>query len=633
MADASDFEESRQHNPIQRLRLLLHDHPTLGPATVLLVMGVFFALASPRFLSPLNLSLIVQQVMIVGTLGIGQTIIILTAGIDLSVGAIMVFSSIVMAKLQVEMGIPAPIAIPIGVLVGGASGALNGLLITRLRLPPFIVTLGTMSIFFALNIYVSRAATIRGVDMDPLLLLLGETVTFFGTKITYGTMAMLLMYALMAYVLSMTRWGRHVYAIGDDPEAARLSGVRVRRMLLSVYAVAGLIYGMAAWFFIGRIGAASPQAGQGANLDSITAVVIGGTSLFGGRGSIWGTLIGALIVGCARNGLTIIGHRRAVAGLHDRRAHHLRGRARPVGQEGRGMSEVPADGRASSGVPTSQAAERRPVLEARGARPHLRQGRGARPLRLRADARRGDGRHRRQRRRQVHAHQVPRRERRSRPAARSSWRASRSTSRARWMPAPPASRRSTRTWRCAPPWTSRPTCSWAVSAGSRASWGRSSACWTTAPCAARPSACSPTWACSPSRTSARPWRRSPAVSGRAWRSHGPPPSAAASSSWTSRPRRSGSGRADGSSSSSATCATGACRSSSSATTSRTSSRSPTGCTSSGSGRRIAVVSPRTHTMAEAVSIMTGAVRPEDLGATGRSAPLALETAAAGSRPA
>ena len=309
MAAPSDFDEGPRPDPLQRIRLLLHDHPTLGPATVLLLMYGFFWLASKdnRFLSPLNMSLIVQQVMIVGTLGIGQTIIILTAGIDLSVGAIMVFSSIVMAQLSVKMGVPALVAIPIGVLVGTACGALNGLLITRLRLPPFIVTLGTLSIFTALNIYVSKAETIRGVDMDPLLLLFGETIDLFGTKIAYGSVAMLLMYALAAYVLSMTRWGRHVYAIGDDTEAARLAGVRVRRMLLSVYAVAGLVYGLAAWFFIGRIGAASPQAGQGANLDTITAVVIGGTSLFGGRGSIWGTLIGALIVGGARNGLTILG--------------------------------------------------------------------------------------------------------------------------------------------------------------------------------------------------------------------------------------------------------------------------------------------------------------------------------------
>jgi len=306
MADPSDFEESRRTNPVQRLRHVLHAHPTLGPLVVLVVMYAFFALASDRFLNPLNLSTIMQQVMIVGTLGIGQTIIILTAGIDLSVGAIMVFASIVIAKIQVEMGVPAPLAIGAGAVAGVLCGGLNGILITRLRLPPFIVTLGTMSIFFALNIYVSQAATIRGVDMDPLLLVMDQRIDVMGARITYGSVAMLLMFAVMAYVLSMTRWGKHVYAIGDDPDAARLAGVQVRRMLLSVYATAGLIYGIAAWFFIGRIGAASPQAGASANLDTITAVVIGGTSLFGGRGSIWGTLIGALIVGGARNGLTIL---------------------------------------------------------------------------------------------------------------------------------------------------------------------------------------------------------------------------------------------------------------------------------------------------------------------------------------
>jgi fructose transport system permease protein len=219
----------------------------------------------------------------------------------------MIFASIVMAKLQVEMGIPAPFAIGAGFAVGAMAGALNGVLITRLRLPPFIVTLGTMSIFFALNIWVSRAETIRGVAMDPLMLVMGEHFEILGTKITYGSVAMVAIYMVMAYMLTMTRWGKHVYAIGDEPESARLAGVRVRRTLLSVYAAAGLVYGITAWFFIGRIGAASPQSGQTFNLDTITAVVIGGTSLFGGRGAIWGTLMGALIVGGARNGLTIIG--------------------------------------------------------------------------------------------------------------------------------------------------------------------------------------------------------------------------------------------------------------------------------------------------------------------------------------
>ncbi len=124
---------------------------------------------------------------------------------------------------------------------------------------------------------------------------------------TYGTIAMVAMYAVMAVVLRTTAWGKHVYATGDDPEASRLAGIRTRRVLVSVYATAGVIYAIAAWFLIGRIGSASPLSGAEANLDTITAVVIGGTSLFGGRGRILGTLLGALIVGGARNGLTLIG--------------------------------------------------------------------------------------------------------------------------------------------------------------------------------------------------------------------------------------------------------------------------------------------------------------------------------------
>jgi fructose transport system permease protein len=179
--------------------------------------------------------------------------------------------------------------------------------VTRLRLPPFIVTLGTLNVFFALNLWYSKSETIRGADMSALLLWTGKTVNVGDTRITYGSLLMLGLFAVFAYVLKQTAWGRHVYAVGDDAEAARLAGVRTNRVLLSVYVVAGLICAVAAWMLIGRIASASPQAGGTANLDSITAVVIGGTSLFGGRGLVIGTLFGALIVGVLRNGLTLSG--------------------------------------------------------------------------------------------------------------------------------------------------------------------------------------------------------------------------------------------------------------------------------------------------------------------------------------
>src|SRR5215216_3055909 len=290
-----------------RIHDVLHSNATLGPLFVLVLAVVFFSITADRFLEPGNLSLIVQQVMVVGTLGIAQTLIILTAGIDLSVGAIMVLSSIVMAKLSADSGVPGLLALLIGFGVGTACGLVNGALVTRLRLPPFIVTLGTLNVFFALNLYYSKSETVRGVDMPDLLLWTGNTFNLGDTKITYGSLLMLGLYGLIAYALSSTAWGRHVYAMGDDAEAARLAGVRTDRVLLSVYIVAGLICAVAAWMLIGRIASASPQAGINANLDSITAVVIGGTSLFGGRGLVVGTLFGALIVGVLRNGLTLAG--------------------------------------------------------------------------------------------------------------------------------------------------------------------------------------------------------------------------------------------------------------------------------------------------------------------------------------
>jgi fructose transport system permease protein len=290
-----------------RVHDLLHRNATLGPLFVLLLAVVYFSVTADRFLAPANLSLIVQQVMVVGTLGIAQTLVILTAGIDLSVGAIMVLSSMVMAKLSADAGLPGLLALLLGFGIGTLCGLVNGALVTRLKLPPFIVTLGTLNVFFALNLYISKSETVRGTDMSDLLLWTGNTFNLGDTRITYGTILMLVLFAVFAWVLKNTAWGKHVYAVGDDAEAARLAGVRKDRVLLSVYLVAGLICAVAAWMLIGRIASASPQAGVSANLDSITAVVIGGTSLFGGRGRVIGTLFGALIVGVLRNGLTLSG--------------------------------------------------------------------------------------------------------------------------------------------------------------------------------------------------------------------------------------------------------------------------------------------------------------------------------------
>jgi len=295
-------------SPLQKFQGLLHKYPAIGPAIVLVAAVIVFTLMNERFISPANLSLITQQVAVVGTLAIGQTIIILTAGIDLSVGAIMVLSSLIMAKLSADAGLPGWLALAIGLVSGLLAGLINGLLVTRLKLPPFIATLGTLSVFTALALLYSGGTTIRGKAMSPLLTWTGEPIKIGGFVFTWGVLIMILLYLLFGYVLARTAWGKHVYAVGDDAEAARLAGISVNRVLLSVYVAAGLVFAITAWILIGRIDAASPNAGTDANLDSITAVVIGGTSLFGGRGTVFGTLLGALIVGVFRNGLSLAGY-------------------------------------------------------------------------------------------------------------------------------------------------------------------------------------------------------------------------------------------------------------------------------------------------------------------------------------
>ncbi len=301
------FEEHRSASPLQRVQHVLHANPILGPLAVLVLAVIAFSLVNDRFLAAANLGLVLAQVTVIATLALGQTLIILTAGIDLSVGAIAVFSSILMANMATDLGVPGVLALLIGFVLGTAMGAVNGLLVTRLKLPPFIVTLGTLSIFFSLNSVVSRSETVRGADMPAIMTWTGTTFGSGGFRITYGSLIMLALFAVFFYALGHTAWGKHVYATGDDIEAARLAGIRTDRVLLSVYTVAGLIYAIGAWILIGRLASASPNVGIEYNLDSITAVVLGGTSLFGGRGLVLGTLVGALIVGVFRNGLQLGG--------------------------------------------------------------------------------------------------------------------------------------------------------------------------------------------------------------------------------------------------------------------------------------------------------------------------------------
>lgn len=309
-AEVAEFED---HNKglLGRFHNALHTTPALVPLIVLVAAIVIFGLLlGSKFFSPFALTLILQQVQIVGIVAAAQSLVILTAGIDLSVGAIAVISSVFMGQFTFRYGLPTELAIVLGLAAGTAIGYVNGWLVAVMKLPPFIVTLGMWQIVLAANFLYSANETIRSQDIAaqaPSLQLLGNKFSVGGAVFTYGVVFMVVLVLVLAYALRSTAWGRHVYAVGDDPEAAELSGVNVRGVLISVYALAGLICAFAGWALIGRIGSVSPTSGQLLNIESITAVVIGGISLFGGRGSILGAFFGALIVGVFTLGLRLAG--------------------------------------------------------------------------------------------------------------------------------------------------------------------------------------------------------------------------------------------------------------------------------------------------------------------------------------
>ena len=283
---------------------IMQGSPIMGPLAALILAAIFFTTQSDKFLTGANFSLIMQQVMVVGTLAIGQTLVILTGGIDLSNGMIMALSSILTTGLAVRSGVNPILAILIGMAVCIVFGLINGGLVTGIGLPAFIVTLGTYNIVFALvRIYTTSTVT----SLPDILLFLGRTFNVGGTEVSYGSVVMIILFIIAWYVLRSTPVGRSVYAVGDNPEAARLAGINTNRVLLGVYTIAAVTYGIAGLLLMSRTGVGDPNAGADANLNSITAVVIGGVSLLGGRGHIMGTLIGALIVGVFRNGLQLMG--------------------------------------------------------------------------------------------------------------------------------------------------------------------------------------------------------------------------------------------------------------------------------------------------------------------------------------
>jgi fructose transport system permease protein len=275
-----------------------------GPFVALVAATTLFSLTTDTFLTADNVSLLLEQSVVIGLLALGQTLVVLTAGIDLANGAIAVLGTLVMAKLA---GTPGDTAVGLvsALLLCTALGTASGLLVTRLRLPPFIVTLGTLTVISASGRLYSQS---RNYPVNAGMLgVFGRAFHLGPWALSYGVLLMLGLYAVVHYALTQTASGRHVLAVGSNPDAARRMGISADRTVVGTYAAAALLYGLAAWAALGRIPNADANAYQTANLESITAVVLGGTSLFGGRGSAVGTLLGTLIVAVLRSGLTQAG--------------------------------------------------------------------------------------------------------------------------------------------------------------------------------------------------------------------------------------------------------------------------------------------------------------------------------------
>lgn len=275
----------------------------LTSAAVLIALAVLLSVISPAFRDPQNLINILQQVTVNAILALGMTMVIFTGGIDLSVGSVVAFSGIVMGILVIDLGVNPWLAALIGIALGSVCGTINGLLISRFKLQPMIATLGMMSIARGAALTLAGGRTISGYP--PGFTWLGNG-TVPGTTIPVQIVFMLLLYVIAYYFMRYRRFGRALYSVGGNEEATRLSGINVFKYKTLAYTVSGALAGIASVVLVAKLNSAQSIAGQDYELDAIASAVIGGASLLGGKGSIWGTLMGALIIGVIRNGLNLL---------------------------------------------------------------------------------------------------------------------------------------------------------------------------------------------------------------------------------------------------------------------------------------------------------------------------------------
>src|SRR5690606_14092032 len=275
----------------------------LGTLLGLIILIVIVTILNTSFIEPLNILNLLRQVSINALIAFGMTFVILTGGIDLSVGAILALSSAVMATFMVSGWDPI-IAIILGCLFGGILGGINGLLMTKGRMTPLIATLATLTIFRGLTLVYTNGNPITGLGNQAAFQFLGRGYLF---GIPVPAITMLIVFAILWIILHKTPFGRKTYAIGGNEKASIISGIKVDRIKIMIYALIGLLSALAGAILTSRLNSAQPTAGTSYELDAIAAVVLGGTSLTGGRGRIVGTLIGALIIAILNNGLNLLG--------------------------------------------------------------------------------------------------------------------------------------------------------------------------------------------------------------------------------------------------------------------------------------------------------------------------------------
>ncbi len=275
----------------------------LGPLLGLFLLVVIVSILNPSFLEPLNLLNLLRQVAINALIAFGMTFVILTGGIDLSVGAILALSSALTAGMMVA-GVDPIIAIIVGCILGALMGMVNGLFITKGKMAPFIATLATMTIFRGLTLVYTGGNPITGLGDNYLFQLFGRGY-FLGIPVPAITM--ILAFVILFILLHKTPFGRKTYAIGGNEKAALISGIKVSKVKIMIYSLSGMLAALAGAILTSRLNSAQPTAGTSYELDAIAAVVLGGTSLSGGKGRIFGTLIGALIIGTLNNGLNLLG--------------------------------------------------------------------------------------------------------------------------------------------------------------------------------------------------------------------------------------------------------------------------------------------------------------------------------------